>query len=222
MKGQSVHLGLTAADSIKSLTHCSAVVLPENRLVQVRKQLFLNVKQHLQIRSKQHLNTTVIVVVVIGWCGVIPLPGDHCLFPHRWFSPLHCYCLSSQFARLQMWTDAVRGKSNTGSICVKVLGRCVSSTPELQRNWRSPGPDSARPDGSWNLQRGRTAQEDGGHRISYRETGLSEMTQMWSQPISNSLKIINKADIAIYQQLIKVRKFQSLGEEDFLNSLSRD
>lgn len=128
----NLNLFTWAADRIKWLTHCSAIVLPEKRLMQVSEELFLNVKQHLQTRSKQHFNTTIIIIIVVpGCCDVISLPGDHCLFPHRWFSPPHYCCLSSQFARPQMWTDAARGKSNTWSICVSVLGRCVPSTPRV-------------------------------------------------------------------------------------------
>lgn len=171
----NLNLFTRAADRIKWLTHCSAIVLPEKCLMQVSEEFFLNVKQHLQTRSKQHLNTTIIIIVVTGCGDVISLPGDHCLFPHRWFSPPHYCCLSSQFARLQMWTDAARRKWNTWSICVSVLGRCVSSTPEFQRNWHSPGPDSVHPDGSWNPQRGRKVPEGGVHLRSYRETGLSGM-----------------------------------------------
>lgn len=108
----NLNLFTRAADRIKWWTHCSAIVLPEKCLMQVSEELFLNVKQHLQTRSKQHLNATIIIIVVATGCGdVISLPGDHCLFPHRWFSPPRYCCLSSQFARLQMWTDAARGKS---------------------------------------------------------------------------------------------------------------
>lgn len=34
---------------VRIYTHCSAIVLPKNRLVQVGKQLLLNVEQHLHV-----------------------------------------------------------------------------------------------------------------------------------------------------------------------------
>lgn len=83
---RNLNLFTWAADRIQCLTHCSAIVLPEKRLMQVSEELFLNVKQHLQTRSKQHLNTTIIIIIIVvvpGCCDVISLPGDHCLFPHR-------------------------------------------------------------------------------------------------------------------------------------------
>lgn len=175
----NLNLFTWAADRIKWLTHCSAIVLPEKRLMQVSEELFLNVKQHLQTRSKQHFNTTIIIIVVPGCCDVISLPGDHCLFPHRWFSPPHYCCLSSQFARPQMWTDAARGKiKHVINMCQRAGQMRSIDPPEFQRNWHLPGPDSVHPDGSWNPQRGRKVPEGGAHLRSYRETGLSGKIQM--------------------------------------------
>lgn len=47
----NLNLFTWAADRIKWLTHCSAIVLPEKRLMQVSEELFLNVKQHLQTKG---------------------------------------------------------------------------------------------------------------------------------------------------------------------------
>lgn len=109
-------------------THCSAVVLPENRLMQISKELFLNVKQHLPINTTAVIIIIIIILIFDGRALVIIGGRDPITWWSLSFSSQMILSTSSLLSFLTVCTSAdvdrcCSGKTKQGSAGFRLPGR---------------------------------------------------------------------------------------------------